>query len=185
MFLNNQNEIAFEYLCCYRSRFISRCPSERLRMQHRVLQVKNNRIATTSDDNIFRELIRESLKCDLNDDFDEVEMEQCHIENVQNWWYGCLGDYCGATLPEGVCAEKCIPPLEEGIALCDGKISKTWPWRPWSDGQTLTQNLPNENLFWPEYSWLKSNHDPCKILSLFWIILRCIGKWRNQPNRTL
>ena len=51
-------------------------------------------------------------------------MEQCHIENVQNWWYGCLGDYCGATLPEGVCAEKCIPPLEEGVALCDGKISK-------------------------------------------------------------
>ena len=50
----------------------------------------------------------------------------CHVETLQNWWYGCLGDYCGATLPEGVCAEKCIPPLEEGIALCDGKISKTW-----------------------------------------------------------
>ena len=69
-----------------------------------------------------RELIRESLKCDLNDDFDEIEIEQCHVETLQNWWYGCLGDYCGATLPEGVCAEKCIPPLEEGIALCDGKI---------------------------------------------------------------
>ena len=80
-------------------------------------------LATTADTNVFRELIRESLKCDLNDDFDEIEIEQCHVETLQNWWYGCLGDYCGATLPEGVCAEKCIPPLEEGIALCDGKIS--------------------------------------------------------------
>ena len=80
-------------------------------------------LATTSGVNVFRELIRESLKCDLNDDFDEIEIEQCHVETLQNWWYGCLGDYCGATLPEGVCAEKCIPPLEEGIALCDGKIS--------------------------------------------------------------
>ena len=97
-------------------------------MQCRVLQVRNYRIATESDGNFFRELIRESLKCDLNDDFDEIEIEQCHVETLQNWWYGCLGDYCGATLPEGVCAEKCIPPLEEGIALCDGKISKTWHW---------------------------------------------------------
>ena len=62
------------------------------------------------------------MKCDLDESLDAEELEQCHVQNVQNWWYGCLGDYCGATLPEGVCAQKCIPPLEEGIALCDGKV---------------------------------------------------------------
>ena len=92
-------------------------------------------LATTADANVFRELIRESLKCDLNDDFDEIEIEQCHVETLQNWWYGCLGDYCGATLPEGVCAEKCIPPLEEGIALCDGK--------------NLT--VRSQTIFWPQH----------------------------------
>ena len=92
-------------------------------------------LATKSNVNIFRELIRESLKCDLNDDFDEIEIEQCHVETLQNWWYGCLGDYCGATLPEGVCAEKCIPPLEEGIALCDGK--------------NLT--VRSQTIFWPQH----------------------------------
>ena len=75
------------------------------------------------------------MKCDLNDDFDEIEIEQCHVETLQNWWYGCLGDYCGATLPEGVCAEKCIPPLEEGIALCDGK--------------NLT--VRSQTIFWPQH----------------------------------
>jgi len=30
-----------------------------------------------------------------------------------------LGDSCGATLPEGVCGELCIPPFEEEVAKCD------------------------------------------------------------------
>merc|ERR1712046_148774 len=71
----------------------------------------------------YKELIKESLKCDLNDDYDENEIEQCHIETLQKWWYSCLGDYCGATLPEGVCAERCIPPLEEGMAKCDDALA--------------------------------------------------------------
>ena len=105
------------------TRFIYWCLWERLCLQCWVLQVRNDRIAKTEQRNL-RELIRNSLKCDLDESLNAEELEQCHVENVQNWWYGCLGDYCGATLPEGVCAEKCIPPLEEGIALCDGKISK-------------------------------------------------------------
>ena len=94
------------------------------------------------------------MKCDLNDDFDEIEIEQCHVETLQNWWYGCLGDYCGATLPEGVCAEKCIPPLEEGIALCDGKISNDFlasthfgPSRSDPSGHSLFEICADSDLF--------------------------------------
>ena len=60
------------------------------------------------------------MKCDLDESLNAEELEQCHVENVQNWWYGCLGDYCGATLPEGVCYGECVPALEEGIQKCDG-----------------------------------------------------------------
>jgi len=66
--------------------------------------------------------MRESIKCGSNPDWEDAEIEQCAEDAMRNWWHGCMGDYCGAKLPEGVCAQKCIPPMEEDIMKCDGKF---------------------------------------------------------------
>ena len=60
------------------------------------------------------------IKCGLNEDYSYEEEIECADNAFLNWWHNCLGDNCGATLPEGVCAEKCIPSLEDEIAKCDG-----------------------------------------------------------------
>ena len=64
----------------------------------------------------------------MNPDWEDAEIEQCAEDAVRNWWHGCMGDYCGAKLPEGVCARKCIPPFEEDIKVCDGKFFSGWVW---------------------------------------------------------
>ena len=56
----------------------------------------------------------------MNPDWEDAEIEQCAEDAMRNWWHVCMGDYCGAKLPEGVCAQKCIPPFEEDIMKCDG-----------------------------------------------------------------
>ena len=64
----------------------------------------------------------------MNPDWEDAEIEQCAEDAVKNWWHGCMGDYCGAKLPEGVCAQKCIPPFEEDLKVCDGKFLSGWFW---------------------------------------------------------
>ena len=64
----------------------------------------------------------------MNPDWEDAEIEQCADDAVRNWWHGCMGDYCGAKLPEGVCAQKCIPPFEEDLKVCDGKFFSGWVW---------------------------------------------------------
>lgn len=58
----------------------------------------------------------------MNPDWEDAEIEQCAEDAMRNWWHVCMGDYCGAKLPEGVCAQKCIPPFEEDIMKCDGEF---------------------------------------------------------------
>ena len=69
----------------------------------------------------------------MNPDWEDAEIEQCAEDAMRNWWHVCMGDYCGAKLPEGVCAQKCIPPFEEDIMKCDGEFVfglgySTWVW---------------------------------------------------------
>ena len=43
-----------------------------------------------------------------------------------DWWHGCLGQQCDATLPKGVCFKQCGLPFQEEILKCDGKqVSQT------------------------------------------------------------
>ena len=70
----------------------------------------------------WREVFQEVIKCETNDDYTEEDVGICADNAFLNFWHVCLGDTCGATLPEGVCADECIPALEEEVAKCDGLI---------------------------------------------------------------
>jgi len=72
--------------------------------------------------NCYREVFQEVIKCETNDDYTEEDVGICADNAFLNFWHVCLGDTCGATLPEGVCADECIPALEEEVAKCDGLI---------------------------------------------------------------
>ena len=68
----------------------------------------------------FRDFWLQTVKCALNDDYDDVQTEICYDQAVKEWWYGCWGDQCGTNLPEGICYEKCTPALLEEVEKCDG-----------------------------------------------------------------
>ena len=82
----------------------------------------------------WREVFQDVIKCETNDDYTEEDVGICADNAFLNFWYVCLGDTCGAELPEGVCADECIPALEEEVAKCDGMI---WVFR-----QTYPNTIP-------------------------------------------
>ena len=63
---------------------------------------------------------KKTVKCALNDDYDDEQTDICYNQAVMEWWYGCWGDQCGTNLPEGICYEKCTPELLEEVTKCDG-----------------------------------------------------------------
>ena len=70
----------------------------------------------------FRDFWLETVKCALNDDYDDEQTDICYNQAVMEWWYGCWGDQCGTNLPEGICYEKCTPDLLEEVTKCDGML---------------------------------------------------------------
>ena len=69
----------------------------------------------------YKKMIKDIMKCGADEEATQDEIDECANQAFLDWWHSCLGEQCGAILPEGVCAERCIPALEEGVAKCDGK----------------------------------------------------------------
>ena len=78
----------------------------------------------------FRDFWLQTVKCALNDDYDDVQTEICYDQAVKEWWYGCWGDQCGTNLPEGICYEKCTPALLEEVEKCDGMFLNVIKYGP-------------------------------------------------------
>jgi len=69
----------------------------------------------------YKTLFKDVVKCGSDEEATQEEIDLCGNQAFADFWYSCLGQQCGANLPEGVCAERCIPPLEDAVMKCDGK----------------------------------------------------------------
>jgi len=67
----------------------------------------------------YKGILKDIRKCNSDEEATQEDKTECETQAWLDFWFSCLGEQCGATLPEGVCAERCIPPLEEAVEKCD------------------------------------------------------------------
>ena len=68
----------------------------------------------------FTTMFKETLKCRADEEATEEEILECDNQALSDFWYSCLGERCGANLPDGTCGDKCTPILIEEVTKCDG-----------------------------------------------------------------
>ena len=66
-------------------------------------------------------LYRSVLKCYTlaGEGATEEEIKECENQAMMDYWFSCLGEQCGAHLPEGLCLNTCVPLAGNGLAKCD------------------------------------------------------------------